>query len=124
MIELRDNTILTRHDLVVNGAVAVGTPLIQDSSTPTHELDAEQRGPETGIVVVSSKIGIKVPKNKSGTVGKRMKMLYIEKYSLPADWNAFIKRQTLFSGRPIEENCYYQRDEDIIERAIRDVMMA
>ncbi|CAM9767678.1 unnamed protein product [Ectocarpus sp. 12 AP-2014] len=55
LIELRDSvTILSRQDMVVNDAVAVATPLLQDSNNPTHELDAAQRGRETGIVVVSS----------------------------------------------------------------------
>ena len=102
LIELRDSvTILTRQDVVINDAVAVATPLLQDSSTPTHELDAAQRGKETGIVVVSSKIGVRVPQHISGKVGKLMRQLYIKKYALPANWNAFVKRQTLSNGRPV-----------------------
>ena len=89
---------------------------------PTHELDAAQRGKETGIVVVSSKIGARVPQHMSGKVGKLMRQLYIKKYALPANWNAFVKRQTLFNGRPVLENCHFERDEDIIEEAIRAVM--
>lgn len=73
-------------------------------------------------MVVSSKIGIRVPQHMSGAVGKRMKKLYIKKYDLAADFNAFAKRQTLFNGRPICENMYSERDEDIIEQAIREVM--
>lgn len=123
LIELRDNvTILNRQDVVVNDAVAVAVPLLEDSSTPTYELDAEHRGEETGIVLVSNKIGIRVPPNMSGVVGKLMKKLYIKRYDLPADFNAFIKRQTLLNGCPISEYTYYKRDEDIIEEAIREVM--
>ena len=123
LIELRDSvTILTRQDVVINDAVAVATPLLQDSSSPTHELDAAQRGKETGIVVVSSKIGVRVPQHMSGKVGKLMRQLYIKKYTLPANWNAFVKRQTLFNGRPVLENCHFERDEDVIEQAIREVM--
>ena len=123
LIELRDNvTILSRQDVVVNNTVAVAAPLVQDSSTPTHELDAAQRGKATGIVVVSSKIGVRVPQHLSGKVGKLMRQLYIKKYALPANWNAFVKRQTLFNGRPVLENCHFERDEDIIERAIRAVV--
>ena len=123
LIELRDSvTILTRQDVVINDAVAVATPLLRDSNTPTHELDAAQRGKETGIVVVSSKIGVRVPQHLSGKVGKLMRQLYIKKYTLPANWNAFVKRQTLFNGRPVLENCHFERDEDIIEQAIRKVM--
>lgn len=122
LIEIRDNiSIISRQDLS-QAVVAVATPLLADSSTPTHELDAAQRGQETGIVPVSAKVGVRVPKKMSGTVGKRLKQLYISKYSLEPGWNGFIKRQTLFHGRPILENVYYERDEDIVEQAIRGVV--
>lgn len=130
LIEIRDNiSIISRQDLAqagnVSNAVATvvtATPLLADSSTPTHELDAAQRGQETGIVPVSAKVGVRVPKNMSGTVGKRLKQLYIAKYSLEPNWNGFIKRQTLFQGRPVLENVYYERDEDIVAQAIREVV--
>lgn len=123
LVEIRDNVFtMTRQDLVVDRAVAVATPLSSDTNAPTHELDAARRGGETGIVVVSAKIGIRVPPNMSGTVGKRMKALYKAKYSLPAEWNNFVKRQTLLNGRPIQENVYYERDEDIIQEAIRAIV--
>ena len=111
LIELRDNVaVLNRQAVAANGSMAVATPLIEDSTTPTHELDAEHRGKETGIVVVSNKVGIRVPPNMSGVVGKLMKKLYIKKYDLPADFNAFVDRQTLLNGRPIRDNTYYARD--------------
>lgn len=123
LIEIRDNiSIISRQDFSAVATVVTATPLLTDSSTPTHELDAAQRGQETGIVPVSAKLGIRVPKNMSGTVGKRLKQLYIAKYSLEPNWNSFIKRQTLFQGRPILENAYYERDEDIVEQAIREVV--
>ncbi|CAN0350729.1 unnamed protein product [Ectocarpus sp. 13 AM-2016] len=123
LIELRDSvTILSRQDMVVTDTVPTATPLLQDSTTPTHELDSAQRGGETGIVVVSSKIGIRVPQHLSGRVGKVIRQLYIKKYALPGNWNAFVKRQTLFNGRPVMENCHFSQYEDIIEQAIREVM--
>ncbi|CAN0541997.1 unnamed protein product, partial [Ectocarpus sp. 8 AP-2014] len=123
LIELRDNvTILTRQDVVVSDVVPIATPLLQDSNTPTHELDAAQRGRETGIVVVSSKIGTRVPQHLCGKVGKLMRQLYIKKYRLSSNFKAFIKRETMFNGRPGLENTYYARDEDVIEQAIREVM--
>ncbi|CAN0020067.1 unnamed protein product [Pylaiella littoralis] len=72
LIELRDNvTILSRQDIAANTTPAANAvPLLQDSTTPTQALGPAERGPETGIVVVSSKIGIRVPQNMSGTVGK------------------------------------------------------
>ncbi|CAN0535077.1 unnamed protein product, partial [Ectocarpus sp. 8 AP-2014] len=123
LIELRDNvTILSRQDMVVSDVVPIATPLLEDSNTPTHELDATQRGRETGIVVVSSKIGTRVPQHLCGKVGKLMRQLYIKKYRLSSNFKAFIKRETMFDGRPGLENTYYARDEDIIEQAIREVM--
>ncbi|CAM9232995.1 unnamed protein product [Pylaiella littoralis] len=126
LIELRDNvTILSRQDIAANTApAATAVPLLQDSTTPTHALGPAERVAETGIVVVSSKIGIRVPQNKSGTVGKRMKVLYTKKYPLAPGWNGFVRRQTLFNGRPILENVYFARDEDVIEQAIRDVIQS
>ena len=118
MIELRDNvSLLTKRDLAIEGSGTQG--LTQDPTTPTHSLGPEQRGHETGIVVVAAKMGVRVPASMSGSIGKLMKSLYKEKYNLPGDWNNFIKRQTLYQGRPIQENCYYERDEDIIESAIK-----
>ena len=74
LIEIRDNiSIISRQDLTQAGdlhnavaTAATATPLLADSSTPTHELDAAQRGQETGIVPVSAKLGIRVPKTHVG----------------------------------------------------------
>ena len=45
LIELRDNVAIpNRQDVAANGSMALATPLIEDSTTPTHELDAEHRG--------------------------------------------------------------------------------
>lgn len=122
-IELRDNvSILTRQDLAIEDAGAsTGTEMtvMQDPSTPTHTLGAGQRGHETGIVVVAAKLRVRVPPNMSGQIGKLIKALYKQKYKLPAEWDDLPKRQTLYQGRPIYENCYYARDEDIVEQAIK-----
>ncbi|CAM9882433.1 unnamed protein product, partial [Pylaiella littoralis] len=63
LIELRDDvTILSRQDIAANTApAATAVALLQDSTTPTHALGPAERGAETGTVVVSSKIGIRVP---------------------------------------------------------------
>ena len=124
-IEIRDNvSLLNKRDLAIEGGITQGTEsstlcVTQDPSTPTHLLGPGQRGHETGIVVVAAKIGVRVPPTMSGQIGKLMKTLYKKKYDLPNDWNDFVKRQTLFHGRPIYENCYFERDEDLIEEAIR-----
>ncbi|CAN0320277.1 unnamed protein product, partial [Ectocarpus sp. 6 AP-2014] len=108
LIELRDSvTILSRQDLVVNDAVAVATRSCGTRPRPRTSL-TRRRG------AVSSKIGMRV--------GKLMRQLYIKKYALAGNWNAFVKRQTLFNGRHVMENCFFSRDEDIIEQAIREVM--
>lgn len=83
LIELRDNvTILSRQDMVVNHVFLFATPLLQKSNTPTHELDAAQRGRKTGIVVVSYKFGIRDPQHLCGKLGKLMRQLYIKKCAL------------------------------------------
>lgn len=118
-IEIRDNvSILTRRDLAIEGPQESSTALV-DPKTPTHTLGAAERGHETGIVVVAAKMKVRVPPALSGPIGKLMKTKYKEKYGLPSDWNDFPKRQTLFHGRPIYENTYYERDEDIIVDAIK-----
>lgn len=120
LIEIRDNvSILTKRDLAIEGSPTNTLCLTQDPKTPTHMLGAQERGHETGIVVVASKMGVRVPAAMSGPIGKLMKVLYKKKYDLPADWDDFIKRQTLFHGRPIFENSYFERDEDIVREAIR-----
>lgn len=121
-IEIRDNvSILTKRDLGigVTGDTQTCLVLTQDPKTPTHALGGGQRGHESGIVVVAAKMGVRVPPAMSGPIGKLMKSLYKKKYNLPTEWNEFPKRQTLFHGRAILENCYYKRDDDIIEQAIR-----
>lgn len=61
LIEIRHNlSIISRQDFSavnVNNAVAVATPPLAGSSTPTNELNAAQRGQETGIVPVSAEVG-------------------------------------------------------------------
>ncbi|AAR26857.1 FirrV-1-A33 [Feldmannia irregularis virus a] len=122
-VEIRDKvSILTRQ---MEGQGSHASPpllLCEDPSTPTHVLDAERRGQETNIVVVSAKMNVRVPPALSGKVGKLMRKKYINKYKLPTNWNDFIKRQTILHGRPCLENTYYERDADIIEEAIREVV--
>lgn len=122
MIELRDDvSLLTKRELAFEGCETQGTAICvtQDPRTPTHVLGQQERGHETGIVVVAAKMGVRVPPGMSGSIGKLMKSLYKKKYDLPADWDGFVKRQTLFHGRPVQENCYYERDEDVVMEAIR-----
>ena len=69
--------------------------------------------------MVAAKLRVRVPPNMSGQIGKLMKTLYKQKYNLPTDWDDLPKRQALYQGRPIYENCYYARDEDIVEQAIK-----
>lgn len=64
---VRDSvTVLTRQDLVAKNVLVVAMPLLHDSTKPSHELDPEQ-SKETGIVM-SSKIGVRVPPKKSGAI--------------------------------------------------------
>ncbi|AAR26973.1 FirrV-1-K1 [Feldmannia irregularis virus a] len=126
-MELRDNVSIinkvhTKDRVVPAVTGGGGIDRTVDPSVPTHELGPDERGEESGIVPVSIHIGVRVPQGMSGVVGKRMKKLYVEKYKLESGWNDFVKRRTLFRGRPITENVYFARDDDIIAQAIREVV--
>lgn len=74
-------------------------------------------------MVVSSEIGTRLPQqHMSGTVEKLMKKLTRKSTTFAPDFKAVIKRQAMFSCRSGLENTHFERDEDIIEQAIREFM--
>ena len=106
-VEIRDKvSLVTKRELAIEGGPTTTSSTAQDPKTPTHVLGAKQRGHETGTVVVVAKMGIRVPAATSGSIGKLMKSLYKKKYDLPADWNGFVKRQTLLHGRPVVDGVF------------------
>jgi hypothetical protein len=77
------------------------------------------RGSEISIPLVALELNVVVG-DKAGQVGKRMKSLYEARYGAHAAQN-IPKRQTLFRGKPMNENTYYMRDKDLLIQAVRDI---
>ena len=75
-------------------------------------------GEEISIQLVASKLGMRYRTEQAGQIGKRMKYLFLQRHGQDAK---IPKRTAYFQGRPIQENCYYVADEDVMEQAIRDV---
>ena len=83
----------------------------------TPKCSPSVRGPETSICVEAAKMGISIG-DKAGQIGKIVKRMYSERYGEEAGRN-IPKRSTTFRGKPFNENTYFSRDSDLIQRAIR-----
>lgn len=92
---------------------STGLPL----ATPKCPLSV--RGSETSIPLEAGKLNVRVG-DRSGLVGKEMKRLYGIRYGTDAARD-IPKRTTIFRGKPFNENTYYIRDSDLIQRAIRNI---
>lgn len=77
------------------------------------------RGSETSIPLEAGKIKVRVG-DKAGAVGKEVKKLYGRRYGQDAA-NKIPKRSTIFRGKPFNKNCFFSRDSDLIQQAIRNV---
>ena len=111
-----------------NSIIAVARP-VDDSIDPstgmliaTPKCTESVRGPETSICNEAAKMGIKVGE-KAGQVGKVAKRLYSERYGVEAGAN-IPKRETTFRSKPFSENTFWQRDSDLIQKAIRMVCVS
>ncbi|BCU09075.1 hypothetical protein [Sicyoidochytrium minutum DNA virus] len=85
-----------------------GYAAIQNSS--------DERGEEISIALVAQELGIH-PREKSPQIGKVLASMWRARYpgqSPP-------KRRTKYLGRVYNENAYYDRDRDLVEKAIRQV---
>ena len=71
------------------------------SNVPPPERPTDVRGQETSMHIVASRLQITIG-TKAGSVGKRMKKLYIERYGEEAGRN-IPKRTTYFNGKPFPE---------------------
>ena len=96
-------------------------PLVVDPgvSVPTPDCPANIRGDEVSIAQVSGELKIQLG-FRAGSVGKRLKALYSERYGQNAAEN-LPKRLVRFQGKPVKEYMYWSRDRDLIEQAIREV---
>jgi hypothetical protein len=103
-----------------SSALTVATPMVDPGvKVPTPECDDMVRGCEISIPLVASELNVVVG-DKAGQVGKRMKALYGTRYGVHAAQN-IPKRQTIFRGKPMNENTYYKRDKDLLIQAVRDI---
>lgn len=57
---------------------------------------------------------------KAGQVGKVLKSSYSKRYGVKAGQD-IPKRPTTYRGKLFDENCYWSRDADLIQEAIRIV---
>ena len=86
-------------------------------ATPKCPLNV--RGSETSIPLEAGKLNVRVG-DRSGPVGKEIKRLYGIRYGADAARD-IPKRTTIFRGKPFNENTYYIRDSDLIQRAICNI---
>lgn len=112
-----DNTAVTSAVVArpVNDTIDPATGLL----IPTPRCSESVRGPETSICNEAAKLGIAVGE-KAGQVGKVLKSLYSKRYGVKAGQD-IPKRPTTYRGKPFDENCYWSRDADLIQEAIRMV---
>jgi len=110
-------------------AVALAAPARASSTNqqqdPGHDIPTPQcsrgvRGEEVSIAMIANEMKVSI-RGRGGLVGKKLKALYAERYGQNAA-NAIPKRSTVYLGRPYQENMYFARDKDLVERAIRIVV--
>jgi hypothetical protein len=95
--------------------------LIQDRkrSMLTNNESIPEENQEISIPFICQELGIR-PKGREGKIGKKLVKLWRKKYNHPSDVQP-PKRASLFDGRKILINAYYNIDRDIVEEAIRYV---
>lgn len=86
---------------------------------PTPQCSRGVRGNEISIPMIANEMKVSI-RGRGGLVGKKLKALYAERYGQNAA-NNIPKRATVYLGRPYQENMYFARDKDLVERAIRVV---
>lgn len=82
------------------------TLLLEDSGSGSS-------GQEISIPQVAQKYKFKYHFNHAGSIGKVIRKLYIARYHEEPH-----KRGVTHGGKPIDENAYWEKDEDIVKAAI------
>lgn len=77
----------------------------------------DARGREISIALVCQELGVN-PNGRSPQIGRLMARRWREAH--PGE--EIPKRDTLYNGRPYKENVYFQRDYDMMEACIREVL--
>lgn len=90
-----------------------------DAGYAAIQNSTDERGGEISIALVCQELGIN-PKDKSPQIGKVLATMWRARYP----GQEIPKRRTTYRGRPYNENTYYDRDRDLVEKAIRQVCSA
>ena len=99
-----------------DGALVVARPVGEDDqSVATPLAHVAHRGPEISTYSVAAKVGVRVKAGTEGLIGKEVKALYARRYSAAA----ILKRNVTFRGQIFAENTCLERDQDLMEQAIR-----
>jgi len=102
-----------------DGALVVARPVGEDDqSVATPLAHVAHRGPEISMHSVAAKVGVRVKAGTEGLIGKEVKALYARRYGAAAA-AALPKRNVPFRGQIFAENTYWERDQDLMEQAIR-----
>lgn len=109
---------------IVNCETSTAPTSTNQQQDPGHDIPTPQcsrgvRGEEISISMIASEMGVSV-RGRGGLVGKKLKALYAERYGESAA-NNIPKRPVIYAGRPYHEHCYWRRDKDLVERAVRAV---
>ncbi|KAG5183136.1 hypothetical protein JKP88DRAFT_157226 [Tribonema minus] len=99
-------------------ALAVG---IDDPAVPTPECEPFYRGDEISMHTVASEMGVKIPHNSEGRIGKKMRALYRDRYGEAAA-ASIPKRSIEFRGQMFPANAYWKRDADLMRAAVQSVL--
>lgn len=75
--------------------------------------DVEPMRQEISFPQVARKYGLKYAPQSAGSIGVLMKRLYVARHLVDPP-----KRRATYQGRPIDENAYWDDDEDIMRAAI------
>ena len=92
-----------------------------DLSVPTPECNPVHRGEEISMHSVATRLSQRIPPGKESQVGKAIKRLYAIKYDEAAA-SRIPKRNVPFRGQIFAENTYWQRDVELVEQAILEVV--
>lgn len=92
-----------------------------DLSVPTSECNSLHRGDEISMHSVAARLNVRIPGGTESQIGKAIKKLYAAKYGDSAA-SRIPKRNVPFRGQVFAENTYWQRDVELMERAILSVV--
>jgi hypothetical protein len=103
------------------GLVKAGAIPPDDLTVPTPECDPLHRGEEISMHSVAARLNARIPRGKEGQVGKAIKQLYAARYGAAAA-SRIPKRAVPFHVKIFAESTYWQRDVDLVEQAVEEVV--